>query len=65
MYKNFFITGYPGSGKTTIFNDIVTNLKKTSPNYLYMDLSPERSKKRNPCWLKDHLNMKLLQVKIF
>ena len=28
MYKNFFITGYPGSGKTTIFNDIVTNLKK-------------------------------------
>jgi nucleoside-triphosphatase THEP1 len=23
MYKNFFITGYPGSGKTTIFNDIV------------------------------------------
>lgn len=28
MYKNFFITGYPGSGKTTIFNDIVTTLKK-------------------------------------
>jgi len=23
MYKNFFITGYLGSGKTTIFNDIV------------------------------------------
>jgi nucleoside-triphosphatase len=28
MYKKFFITGYPGSGKTTIFNDIVTKLKK-------------------------------------
>jgi len=46
MYKNFFITGYPGSGKTTIFNDIVTNLKKTSPNYLYMDLLPKRSEKK-------------------
>ncbi len=29
MYKKFFITGYPGSGKTTIFNDIVTSLKKS------------------------------------
>ena len=28
VYKNFFITGYPGSGKTTIFNNIVTDLKK-------------------------------------
>lgn len=26
MY-NFFITGYPGSGKTTIFNDITENDK--------------------------------------
>ena len=36
MHKNFFITGYPGSGKTTIFNNIVTYLKENIPDlHLY------------------------------
>ena len=36
MYKNFFITGYPDSGKTTIFNNIVTDLKENIPDlHLY------------------------------
>lgn len=36
MHKNFFITGYPGSGKTTIFNSIVTDLKENIPDlHLY------------------------------
>lgn len=36
IFKNFFITGYPGSGKTTIFNNIVTDLKENIPDlHLY------------------------------
>jgi len=32
MYKNFFITGFPGSGKTTILNNIVNDLKTNIKN---------------------------------
>jgi nucleoside-triphosphatase len=31
-YKNVFIAGSPGSGKTTLFNEIVNDIKKFKPN---------------------------------
>ena len=33
-YKNIFITGSPGSGKTTLFNEIVNDIKKFKPNLI-------------------------------
>jgi nucleoside-triphosphatase len=30
--KNIFITGYPGSGKTTLFNEIINDIKKLKPD---------------------------------
>jgi nucleoside-triphosphatase THEP1 len=30
--KNIFITGYPGSGKTTLFNEIINGIKKIKPD---------------------------------
>ena len=30
--KNIFITGYPGSGKTTLFNEIINDIKKIKPD---------------------------------
>ena len=32
MFKNFFITGYPGSGKTTIFSNIIGDIKHRIPH---------------------------------
>ncbi|MCG2791429.1 MAG: hypothetical protein L6305_06750 [Actinomycetia bacterium] len=33
-YKNVFITGSPGSGKTTLFNEIVNGIKKIKPDLI-------------------------------
>jgi nucleoside-triphosphatase len=33
-YKNIFITGSPRSGKTTLFNEIVSDIKKIKPNLI-------------------------------
>jgi len=33
-YKNIFITGSPGSGKTTLFNEIVNDIKKFKPDLI-------------------------------
>ena len=30
--KNIFITGYPGSGKTTLFNEIINDIKELKPD---------------------------------
>jgi nucleoside-triphosphatase THEP1 len=32
--KNVFITGYPGSGKTTLFNEIINDIKKIKPDII-------------------------------
>ncbi len=37
--KNIFITGYPGSGKTTLFNEIINGIKKIKPDIIICSIN--------------------------